>query len=195
MLRVSRGIVCATGRGQSVSPSSPRLLVVTGQGLSQVPMSYKSVKFTKTLAFTNLNYVASTKLYPTASPDIGLVYSHTKADGSYNNQDLPLHPLILDLCAISCLQTCSIKAEVERLSPKSFCVFQSYNLHGGQRPNLHDKPWPRLQAWSAGKPQFHSLPWSDSTQSHNPVHKHCIQRVKETRIDRQATCKLILYAT
>lgn len=35
-----------------------------------------------------------------ASPDIGLVYSHTKADGGYNNQDLALHPLILDLCAI-----------------------------------------------------------------------------------------------
>lgn len=42
---------------------------------------------------------------------------------------------------------------------------------GGKNPNLHDMLWPRLQAWSAGEPQFHNLPWSDSTQFHNPGHK------------------------
>lgn len=47
LLHVFRGVVCATGRGQSVSPSSPRLLVVTGQGLSQVPMCYESAKTNK----------------------------------------------------------------------------------------------------------------------------------------------------
>lgn len=44
LLRISRGVVCATGGGQSISPSTPRLLVVTGQGFSQVPVSYKSAK-------------------------------------------------------------------------------------------------------------------------------------------------------
>ena len=57
-----------------------------------------------------------------ASPDIGLVHAHTKADGGYDNQHLPLHPLILGLCAISCLQTCSIKAEHKRFRT-NLCVF------------------------------------------------------------------------
>lgn len=58
LLHIFRGVVCAAGRGQSVSPSSPRLLVVTGQGLSQVPMSYKSTKLTRTLASATQNYAS-----------------------------------------------------------------------------------------------------------------------------------------
>lgn len=81
----------------------------------------------KTSALTNINHVANTT--ETSLPDIGFVYSHAKADGSYNHQDLPLHPLILDLCAIPCLQTYSGRAEVE-LNP--FCVFQPYILKGGK---------------------------------------------------------------
>lgn len=108
LVLIFRGVVRATGGGQPVSPSSPRLLVVTGQGLSEVPMSYKPAGLTKTLAHTNVNSVVNHKVIRQnliASPDIGLVDSHTEADGGYNNQHLPLHPLILDLCAICCLQT------------------------------------------------------------------------------------------
>lgn len=67
----------------------------------------------KTLALTNIHHVANTTLNLTSLPDIGFVDSHTKADGGYYHQDLPLHPLILDLCAIPCPQTYSGKAEVE----------------------------------------------------------------------------------
>lgn len=75
MLRISRGVVCATGRGQSVSPSSPRLLVVTGQGLCQVPMSYKSAKLIRTLAFANLTYEANTIFYLQQWPHLTLALS------------------------------------------------------------------------------------------------------------------------
>lgn len=73
----------------------------------------------KTLALTDINHVANTTLNLTSLPDIGFVYSHAKADGSYYHQHLPLHPLILDLRAIACLQTYSGKAEVE-LNPLVF---------------------------------------------------------------------------
>lgn len=42
LLLVSGGVVDAAGGWKPVSASSTRLLVVTGQGFSQVPMSYKS---------------------------------------------------------------------------------------------------------------------------------------------------------
>lgn len=121
LLRVFWRVVCATGGGQSISAGSPRLLVITGQGLSQVPMSNKSVELNKILAFyINLNHIPKAESYLIASPDISLVYSHTKANGSHNNQDLPLHPFVLDLCAITRLQTCR---EFKQLSPEPFELF------------------------------------------------------------------------
>lgn len=44
LLHVFRGVVGATGGRQPVSAGSPGLLVVAGQGLGQVPVSYKSAR-------------------------------------------------------------------------------------------------------------------------------------------------------
>lgn len=150
LVRIFWRVVCATGGGQSIPPSSPRLLVVTCQGLSQVPVSHKPAGISKTLAHTNINSAANKKriwLNLIASPDIGLVYSHPKADGGYDDQHLPLHPLILDLCAISCLQTYSVKAEVKHLSPNLFVFSNPTTYMVEKKSNLHGKLWPRLQAW------------------------------------------------
>lgn len=56
-------------------------------------------------------------------------------------------------------------------------------------------PWPVLQAWSAGKPQFHSFPWSDSTQSHSPAHKYHKQEVEGdsyARVHRNMSANWVL---
>lgn len=52
LLCISWRVVYSTGRRQSISPSSTRLLVVTGQGLSQVPVSYESVKINKNISIS-----------------------------------------------------------------------------------------------------------------------------------------------
>lgn len=44
LLDIFRGVVGATGGRQPVSAGSPGLLVVAGQGLGQVPVSYKSAR-------------------------------------------------------------------------------------------------------------------------------------------------------
>lgn len=119
MLLISRGVVCATGGGQAISPRSPRLLVVAGQRLSEVPVSYKSAEtfeYTKVgekkkKKKTRYKKNASDNCAFAASPDIGLIYSHAKADGSHNNQHFPLHPLILYPCPICCLQAYKSRAQ------------------------------------------------------------------------------------
>lgn len=64
LLRVFRRVVRATGGGPSVSAGSPRLLVVTGQGLSQVPMSNKSAELNETLAFYKPKPYTQSKIIP-----------------------------------------------------------------------------------------------------------------------------------
>ena len=44
-------------------------------------------------------------MHTTCIPDISLVNSHSKADGGYNDWHLSIHPLLLDGCPLSRLQT------------------------------------------------------------------------------------------
>lgn len=111
LLFVSGGVVDAAWWRKPVPAGSTRLLVVTGQWFSQVPMSYKSAKNNDNINNSNLNSVLSSPQKQSASPDSRLVYSHSKTDGGYNNQDLPLHPFILDLCAIPGLQTFGVTSK------------------------------------------------------------------------------------
>lgn len=67
-------------------------------------MSYKSAK-NNNISNSNLNSVLQVTQKQSASPDSRLVYSHSKTDGGYNNQDLPLHPFILDIRAIPSLHS------------------------------------------------------------------------------------------
>jgi len=124
LLFVLRGVVCATRGGQTVSTCSTRLLVVTGQRLSKVPVCNESAKIIS-MHNQKLKRCSGTyeNLRSAALPDISLIYSHAKADGSNNNQHLPLHPLSLHLCAVSCLQTCSHRSRTRK--PKSTRIFKS----------------------------------------------------------------------
>lgn len=99
LLLVLRGVVRATRGAQAISARSPRLLVVTGQRLGDVPVDDKSEEVSARQLKRKTTDQQGRDFVP--SPDVLLIHPHTKADGRHDNQHLPLHPLLLHLRAIS----------------------------------------------------------------------------------------------
>lgn len=177
LLLVSRGVVRATGGGKPVPPSSPRLLVVTRQRLGEIPVSYKPAGSMEAWERANPNPVADawkphglTWRSPCRLPSRSWWWLRWPAPSLASTHSGPLCDLLL-----SGLRE---RKQWKKLSPLRPNISNSSTL--SNQSNLHGTVWPRLRAWSAGEPLFHSLPWSDSTQSHSPVDPHHMQCVKET---------------